>query len=161
MSLFDSLDGAIVSFFNYGTGTCLDLTDGGTDDNTPITGCQFNNGDNQKWRLIRAGESALWPTWVIRNVQSETNVDLYYGGQEDGTKITGWKGTEADNTNPNQLWSFVTADPSGRVFMIQNSKTATYVNLTNGDPANGAEISGWGGNVESKDSNQLWRILRF
>ncbi|OTA77266.1 carbohydrate-binding module family 13 protein [Hypoxylon sp. CO27-5] len=161
MSLVDSLDGAVVTFFNYGTGTCLDLTGGAKDNGTPITGSLFNNGDNQKWRLTRIEKNAVWPTWVIRNVQSETNIDLYNGGQDDGTRISGWHGAVEGNTNTHQLWRLVTADPSGRVFMIQNAGTGTYVNLLNGNSADGTEISGWAGSVEFEEPNQLWRILRY
>ncbi|KAI1138464.1 carbohydrate-binding module family 13 protein [Hypoxylon sp. FL0543] len=161
MSSFDYLDGAVVTFFNYGTGTCLDLSDGGKDNGTPVIGYQYHGGANQQWRLERVDKSAVWPTWVIRNVQTSTNLDLYLGGKDNGTKITGWAGATTDNTNSHQLWRLVTADPAGRVFMIQNVGTGTYVDLYNGSSANSTKITGWAGVVESKNHHQLWRVMRY
>ncbi|KAI1377169.1 carbohydrate-binding module family 13 protein [Hypoxylon crocopeplum] len=161
MSFIDSLDGAVVSFFNYGTGTCLDLSQGGTQNGTHIIGYQFHGGKNQQWKLERVDKSDVWPTWVIRNVQANTNMDLYNGGKDNGTRINGWAGAQTNNTNDHQLWRLVTADTKGRVFMIQNVGTGTYVDLLNGNPANSTQISGWAGNVESKNPHQLWRVLRM
>ncbi|KAL7624868.1 hypothetical protein AAE478_004082 [Parahypoxylon ruwenzoriense] len=161
MSFIDSLDGAVVSFFNYGTGTCLDLTEGNSANGTPIIGFQFHGGQNQQWRLLKNENNSVWPTWVIRNVKSDTNVDLYNGGEGNGTRINGWAGAASKNPNNHQLWRLVTADTKGRVFMIQNVGTGTYVDLLNGNSANGTQISGWAGNVESKNPHQLWRVLRM
>ncbi|KAI1451580.1 carbohydrate-binding module family 13 protein [Annulohypoxylon moriforme] len=154
------LDGAVVSFLNYGTNSSLDLSGGGTDDGTAVIGYEFHNGDNQWWKLEKVNQTVAWPTWVIRNVQSNTNLDLYLGGSENGTKITGWGGDETNNINLHQLWYLVTADDTGSVFLIQNVGTGTYVNLNDGNAANGAAISGWAGSVEKKDPNQLWRLSR-
>ncbi|KAI0893049.1 carbohydrate-binding module family 13 protein [Annulohypoxylon nitens] len=152
------LDGAVVSFLNYGTNSSLDLRAGGTADGTDVIGYQFHNGDNQYWKLEKIEQSLAWPTWVIRNVQSNTNLDLYLGGGENGTKITGWAGPETNNINKHQLWYLVTADDTGSVFLIQNVGTGTYVDLNNGNATNGAKISGWTGSVQQKNPNQLWRL---
>ncbi|KAI1097786.1 carbohydrate-binding module family 13 protein [Jackrogersella minutella] len=161
MSFIDTLDGAVVSFFNYGTGTALDLSNGGTQNGTAVIGFQYHGGKNQQWKLQKVDSSSVWPTWVIRNVQSNTNLDLYNGGKDDGTKISGWAGAATQNTNSHQLWYLVSADPAGRVFMIQNVGTGTYADLLNGNSANSTQVSGWEGRVESKNPHQLWRILRI
>ncbi|KAI1442052.1 carbohydrate-binding module family 13 protein [Annulohypoxylon stygium] len=158
---FDSLDGAVVSFLNYGTGTAVDLSQSGNDNGTPVIGYQFHGGENQQWKLLKVDNSSVWPTWVIRNVKTNTNLDLYNGGNENGTKITGWAGAQANNTNSHQLWYLVTADTAGRVFRIQNVGTGTYVDLLNGNSANSTQISGWAGSVETKNPHQLWRVLRY
>ncbi|KAI1407398.1 hypothetical protein F5Y13DRAFT_195462 [Hypoxylon sp. FL1857] len=115
MSFGNSLDGAIVSFFNYGTGAALDLAGGDIANGTLINGCRFENSNEQKWRLIKTDDSTtVWPTWVIRNVQSSTHMNLFEGGTENGTEIDGWEGLEADNRDDNQRWYLVTADASGQ-----------------------------------------------
>ncbi|KAI1086702.1 carbohydrate-binding module family 13 protein [Rostrohypoxylon terebratum] len=151
-----SLDGAVVSFLNYGTNSSLDLSHGGTADGTDVIGYKFHNGDNQYWKLEKIDQTVAWPTWVIRNVQSNTNLDLYLGGSANGTKITGWAGPEKNNINKHQLWYLVTADDTGNVYMIQNVGTGTYVDLNGGNAANGAKITGWSGSVRQKNPNQLW-----
>ncbi|KAI0884122.1 carbohydrate-binding module family 13 protein [Annulohypoxylon maeteangense] len=160
MASFQSLDGAVVSFLNYGTGTAIDLTKGGKQDGTPVIGYEYHGGENQKWKLQKVDKSTVWPTFTIRNVQADTNLDLYQGGKEDGTKITGWAGPATENINSHQLWYFVTADDAGTVFMIQNVGTGTFVDLLNGNAANSTEISGWGGYVQNKNPHQLWRVVR-
>ncbi|XXG94165.1 hypothetical protein Hte_000417 [Hypoxylon texense] len=156
MSFINSLDGATVSFFNYETGTCIDLTDGAEARGTPVTGYQFHSGKNQQWVLHKANEDATGPIWVIRNVQSNTNLDLYEGGSDNGTKISGWDGGETTD-NPNQLWRLVVI--KGVVVMIQNVGTGTFVDLRDGNGANSTEISGWEGNTDNNNPHQLWRIL--
>ncbi|KAI1094297.1 carbohydrate-binding module family 13 protein [Rostrohypoxylon terebratum] len=131
---FESLDGAIVSFLNYGTGSALDLSKAGRDNGTSVIGYQFHGGENQQWRLHKVDKSSVWPKWVIENTYS---------------------------TNNHQLWYLVTADTAGRVFRIQNVGTGTYVDLLNGSSDNGTKISGWSGSVEAKNPHQLWRVLRY
>ncbi|KAI4864545.1 carbohydrate-binding module family 13 protein [Hypoxylon rubiginosum] len=160
MSYIDSLDGAIVSFLNYGTGTCIDLSGGGKANGTQIIGYQFHGGKNQQWRLCKVNNDAIWPVWIIRNVHTNTNLDLYNGIHDNGAKVSGWTGGES-TTNTNQLWRLVTADTKGRIFMIQNVGTGTYVDLMNGNRANSTQICGWAGNVESQNPHQLWRVLRM
>ncbi|KAI1396500.1 carbohydrate-binding module family 13 protein [Hypoxylon fuscum] len=160
MSFIDSLDGATVSFLNYGSGTCVDLAGGETKNGTKIIGYQFHGGKNQQWKLLKVDKSSVWPTWVIRNVHTNTNMDLYNGGNDNGAKINGWAGGEA-TTNDHQLWRLVTADTNGRVFMIQNVGTGTYVDLLNGNSANSTQIGGWAGDIQSKNPHQLWRILHM
>ncbi|KAI2464250.1 carbohydrate-binding module family 13 protein [Annulohypoxylon bovei var. microspora] len=131
----------------------------GKQNGTSVIGYQYHGGNNQRWKLQKVDTSTVWPTWVIRNVETNTNLDLYNGGKENKTKITGWAGAEAENSNPHQLWYLVTADDEGRVFMIQNVGTGTYVDLFNGNSANSTQITGWAGQVERKNPHQLWRIL--
>ncbi|XXG99672.1 hypothetical protein Hte_006013 [Hypoxylon texense] len=140
MSFINSLDGAIVSFLNYGTGTCIDLSGGEKANGTQIIGYQFHGGKNQQWKLCKVDNGAIWPVWVIRNVHTNTNLDLYNGIHDNGAKVNGWAGGET-TTNAHQLWRLVTADTKGRVFI--------------------AQVCGWAGNVESQNPHQLWRILRI
>ncbi|KAI1366037.1 ricin B lectin domain-containing protein [Xylaria arbuscula] len=112
MSHIDTLDGATVSFFNYGTGTCIDLTEGSTKNETPIIGYQFHAGANQQWKLERADSSTVWPAYKLINVQSKTCIDLANGNASNGNPIIG-QVNQANN--PNQLWRLVSADRSGRV----------------------------------------------
>ncbi|KAK5636637.1 hypothetical protein RRF57_012349 [Xylaria bambusicola] len=154
----DPLDGAIVSFINYGTGTALDLTGGNSKNETPIIGYQFHGGANQQWRLEQADSSTVWPTWKLINVATKTVVDLAFGGANNGNPIIG---QENQANNNNQLWHLVSADPLGRVVMIQNIGTGTYIDLFNGSSANLTKITGWAGSIQDKNPNQLWRILRM
>ncbi|KAI0425939.1 carbohydrate-binding module family 13 protein [Xylaria sp. FL1042] len=155
MSRIDHLDGAIVSFLNYGTGTALDLTAGNTDNGTPLIGYQFHGGANQQWKLERVDNGPVWPTWKLRNVQTGTYVDLDDGKSANGTAIQGWQKLE----NNNQLFRLISADPMGRAIMIQNVASGTYIDLFNGNSANLTKITGWAGNIESKNTHQLWRML--
>ncbi|KAI0420650.1 hypothetical protein EKO27_g5833 [Xylaria grammica] len=156
MSHIDTLDGATVSFFNYGTGTCIDLTEGSTKNETPIIGYQFHAGANQQWKLERADSSTVWPAYKLINVQSKTCIDLTNGDASNGNPIIG-QVNQANN--PNQLWRLVSADLSGRVVMIQNIGTGTYIDLAGGSSVNSTKIQGWAGTVQEKNPNQLWRVL--
>ncbi|KAF2964612.1 hypothetical protein GQX73_g8968 [Xylaria multiplex] len=154
----DPLDGAIVSFINYGTGTALDLSEGSSRNETPIIGYKFHGHTNQQWRLQRVDSSTVWPTWKLINVASATVVDLYGGGSNNGNPIIG-QVNQADNMN--QLWYLVSADPLGRVVKIQNIRTGTYVNLLDGSVADGTKVTGYAGSVQDKNSHQLWRVLHI
>ncbi|OTA99445.1 carbohydrate-binding module family 13 protein [Hypoxylon sp. CI-4A] len=161
MSFPSNLDGAIVTFFNYGTGTVIDLAGGGKDNETGVIGYQFHTGKNQQWRLhVTDATDPNNLKWVIRNVASQTNLDLYQGGKENGTKITGWGGSEANTTNDHQLWHLVPAAAAQgyQVLKIQNAGTGTFVDLKDGNSANGTEIFGW---ADAGNNNQLWRVLRI
>ncbi|KAI1390589.1 carbohydrate-binding module family 13 protein [Hypoxylon trugodes] len=176
MSYIDSLDGAVVCFFNYGTGTCIDLTEGKP--STPFRLASSNSlckairptplpSLGTSTTLVKTSighfiESIIAPfgphDWADLAV---ANMDLLNGGKADGTKINGYSGPATNNTNLHQLWRLVSADPAGRVIMIQNVGTGTYVDLLNGNSANSTQISSYSGNVEAKNEHQLWRVLRI
>ncbi|KAI1426963.1 carbohydrate-binding module family 13 protein [Xylaria sp. FL1777] len=158
MSHTDTLDGATVCFLNYGTGSALDLAAGNTGNGTPLIGYQYHGGKNQQWKLEQVDHSTVWPTWKLHNVQTGTCADLAGGSSANGTIVHGWE--KLDN-NKNQLFRFVSADPQGRVVMIQNVGTGTYIDLFNGGSANSTKIIGWEGSPESQNPNQIWRILRM
>ncbi|OTA99444.1 carbohydrate-binding module family 13 protein [Hypoxylon sp. CI-4A] len=163
MSWPSDRDGAVVTFLNYETGTCIDLAGGGKDNATKVIGWQFHNGENQQWKLqIADATDPNNPKWVIRNVKTKTNLDLYHSEKGNGTKIAGWAGREGDNTNQNQLWHFIPAIGAKgyHVLKIQNAASGTFVDLRGGNPANGAEICGWAGSGYP-NPHQLWRILRI
>ncbi|KAI6081125.1 carbohydrate-binding module family 13 protein [Hypoxylon rubiginosum] len=156
MSFIDSLDRTVVSFFNYGTGTCIDLTGGHWASGTPVIGNSFHSGYNQQWVLHKANEDPIGPIWVIRNLDADTNLDLFGGGNDTGTKISGWDGGETTN-NTHQLWRLIGIE--GVVVMIQNVGAGTFVDLLDGNAADSTEISGWQGNTDEYNPHQLWRIL--
>ncbi|KAI1310871.1 ricin B lectin domain-containing protein [Xylaria venustula] len=110
MSHIDILDGAIVSFLNYGTGSALDLSAGNAASGTPLVGYRFHGGENQQWKLEKVDHSTVWPTWKLRNVKTSTYIDLDNGNSANGTKLQAW--AKSDN-NKNQLFRLVTADPQG------------------------------------------------
>ncbi|KAI1345855.1 carbohydrate-binding module family 13 protein [Xylaria sp. FL0043] len=156
MSHIDPLDGAVVVFLNYATGTCIDLPHGSPENETPLIGFQFHAGENQQWKIQRADSSTVWPAYKLINVQSSTCMDLTNGNPANGTLVIGQVNQPNNN---NQLWRLVSADPLGRVYMIQNVAGSTYIDLAGQDPANGTTIHGWEGTIQEKNLAQLWRIL--
>ncbi|KAI0976251.1 carbohydrate-binding module family 13 protein [Xylaria arbuscula] len=155
MSHIDILDGAIVSFLNYGNGVALDLYGGSAANGTPLVAWGFHEGQNQQWKLEKVDNSTVWPTWKLRNVRTNTYIDIENGNPANGTKIQAW---EKSDNNRNQLFRLVTADPQGRVFMIQNVGTGTYIDAGNAE--NGAHIVGFAGRPQDINTHQLWRVLR-
>ncbi|KAI0451581.1 carbohydrate-binding module family 13 protein [Xylaria acuta] len=155
MCYLDTLDGATVAFINYGAGTCIGLDNGKSADDSKIFGFFYHNGPNQWWELGKEAGS-VWPTYKLHNVQSGTCADIH-SGTANGTPLSAWH----NSGNDSQRWRLVTADASGLVFMIQNVATSTYVDLSNGSNANGTLISGWAGEIQINNPNQLWQILRI
>ncbi|KAF4992464.1 hypothetical protein FGRMN_7135 [Fusarium graminum] len=112
------LNGRIVSFVNFGTGTgidlsgeysrwkgALDLYNGSTGDNTKITGWQYQSfGGDQAWYIHPVGEfPANGAVVKIQNYGANTLVDLLNGSGSNGTPIVGWQGN-IHSLNPHQLW---------------------------------------------------------
>ncbi|KAI1124814.1 carbohydrate-binding module family 13 protein [Nemania abortiva] len=156
MSQFNLVDGAVISLLNYGTGTAMDVVGDTSSNGTGIVAYQFNGGESQQWKLEKASDDPVWPTWRILNITAQKYVDLADGEPEDGTKVQIWDFRE----NENQLWRIYSADPLGRAFMIQNVGSATHIDLYKGGTENSTQITGWAGHIQDENPNQLWRVLR-
>jgi len=150
------LDGKTVTFTNYGSGTVIDLNHGSSADQTPITGWHDNSGDNQRWALKQVDTKYGLPVFLLRNVQSNTAMDLLSGGTGNGTEISGW--WVGPETNPNQNWFIFSGDQQFNVVMIVNVGTGTCVDLRDGSSNNGTPISGWAGGASVNNSHQLWKV---
>ncbi|KAH7014616.1 ricin B lectin domain-containing protein [Microdochium trichocladiopsis] len=153
-------DGSVLAFINYGSGTCLDLTASDPKSGNPVIGYNYNATSNQHWKLVKVPYSGakVWPVYFLINQATGTALDLYNGGQENGTQITGWANGPASKTNPHQLWRLVTADANSDVVMIQNIGTGTYVDLYLGGSQNSTKITGWAGNLAEENTHQLWKV---
>jgi hypothetical protein len=84
-----------------GTTKCLDVTNGGTADGTPIQLWDCNGGPNQKWYFTSAFD--------LVNPQADKCLDLTGGSTADFTKVQLWSCTGASN----QKWAAPSGLPSG------------------------------------------------
>ncbi|GJE91459.1 ricin B-like lectin [Phanerochaete sordida] len=91
-------------FQNANSRTYAEL--GGGDNQTPIVANAGTGGKNQQWVVTRNKNGT---SYVIQNVQYNTFVDLYNGGNANGTAVNGWQGSGPATENTNQLWNFVRA----------------------------------------------------
>ncbi|KAI0390575.1 carbohydrate-binding module family 13 protein [Xylariaceae sp. FL0594] len=151
-----NLDGATIALINYTTGTCVDLPDG-SENYKQLVGTKFQNLDSQLWKIEVADKSTVWPLFKLQNVKWNRYADLKNGDAKDGAVIHGFDKTATNN----QLWRFVSADPLGRVIMIQNYGTGTFFDLDSGNGADGTLIQGWEGNTHIQNTHQWWRVLRI
>ncbi|KAF7519965.1 hypothetical protein G7054_g12909 [Neopestalotiopsis clavispora] len=152
-------NGAVVTFTNLGSGTCIDLAGGNAGNGVAISGWKCHGGNNQKWQLQQVGNTGPWPVYMIKNQYSGTYMDLYNGGTTDGTPIYGWQG--GNSNNPHQRWRFVTGDPhNGNVVLIENIGAGTYVDLYLGGGVNGTGINGWSlaDDLSSGNPHQQWKV---
>ncbi|RSL40023.1 hypothetical protein CEP54_016209 [Fusarium duplospermum] len=87
------------------SGRALDLYNGGTANDTKITGWQYSTfGGHQAWYIHPVGVFPENGTVVkIQNYGANTFVDLRYGSSDNGTPIVGWQG-DLHSLNPHQLW---------------------------------------------------------
>ncbi|KAI0797264.1 ricin B-like lectin [Irpex lacteus] len=95
-------DGRTYSVQNGNSRTYLTLKDGSTvGTGTPIIGYEHTGSGDQHWMIVR---NAKKTAYVITNETSRTAVDLWGGGNADGTAVNGYY---ANNDNNNQLWQLV------------------------------------------------------
>ncbi|KAJ7141843.1 ricin B lectin domain-containing protein [Mycena crocata] len=96
---------------NVRTGTYLEIKDGNATDGTQVTCSKAADGSGdktttyQEWELIKIGEDGFYK---VRNVGSQTFLDIDGGSSANATKIQGWWG-QLDG-NENQLWAFKEVD---------------------------------------------------
>ncbi|KAH7305848.1 ricin B lectin domain-containing protein [Stachybotrys elegans] len=156
MSFVESLDGAIVSFLNYHSGTAIDLkVSGGAERGNTVFGYPFHGKKNQQWKLERVENKSIFPVFMIRNVQFHTCIDM--NGTE--SHVMGWPG--GDPTNVHQLYRLIAADTKGRVFAIQNVGTNHCIDLLHGSREPRAAIQGTPTAPDLSNTHQLWRVLRM
>ncbi|EPS96276.1 hypothetical protein FOMPIDRAFT_82284 [Fomitopsis schrenkii] len=150
-----SIETGVYFIQNAGTGTVIDLNNGLSADGTQVHGYQKRELSDglvpaQLWIVSLVGNDV----YTIENTNSRTYLDL--SNAANGTHIIGYQGTG----EPNQRWSIL-RNSADTAYVIQNLATDTFVDLSNGDPANLTPVNGWAGQgVTTPNNNQLWKFIR-
>ncbi|KAJ6494535.1 ricin B lectin domain-containing protein [Mycena sanguinolenta] len=90
---------------NVKTGTYMEISGGNTTDGTQVT-CSAASagdkpGDEQEWEIVKVDNSGYYK---IRDVKTQTYLDIDKGSSDNATKIQSWWGLL--DGNENQLWAF-------------------------------------------------------
>ncbi|KAF8148742.1 ricin B lectin domain-containing protein [Mycena galopus ATCC 62051] len=89
---------------NVGSGRYLEIKDGNGMNGAPVTcSAATTKEETQEWELIKTDSKGYYN---IRNVMSQTCLDMDSGLSANGTRIQGWSGQLG---NQNQLWAFTPA----------------------------------------------------
>lgn len=101
--LLEPVDGQADTFTvrSLCAGTYMDLSNGSSDNQTPIFGWH-RTGQNQEWIIKHSADGS---SYKMKNRKSGTFADLYNGGSDNGTPIYGWEGS-FDDSNSHQCWYF-------------------------------------------------------
>ncbi|TBU36298.1 ricin B lectin domain-containing protein [Dichomitus squalens] len=143
---------------NVGTDTVLDLTDGSSANGTKVQG--FTKHElNDEWVSAQLWIITQVPgtdEYTIQNANSRTYLDLTESNPQNGTPIIGYEPTG----NPNQHW-IITRNSTKTAYVIENAgATGTYVDLLDGDSADGTAVNGWAGEgPTTTNTNQLWHFV--
>ncbi|KXJ88437.1 ricin B lectin domain-containing protein [Microdochium bolleyi] len=153
-------DGSVVAFFNYGTGTCLDLNEGYRHNGADVIGFNYHGGANQHWRLVRAQSSdpKVWPVWNLVNVMTGTAMTMKSRWPDHNTVVTCWEREQGEDQD--QMWHLITADAEASIYMLHNAASTLFVNLWYGttDCYDRSSITGRKGGFNRENAFQLWRM---
>ncbi|KAJ7304864.1 ricin B lectin domain-containing protein [Mycena albidolilacea] len=90
---------------NVRTGTYIEISGGNATDGTAVTCSAASAGaqttDEQEWEFVKVDNSGYYK---VRNVKSQTYLDIDAGSSANATKLQGWWGLL--DGNENQLWAF-------------------------------------------------------
>ncbi|KAF8148953.1 ricin B lectin domain-containing protein [Mycena galopus ATCC 62051] len=95
---------------NLKSGTYLENKGGNVNNGAPFTSSRWavaggQTTTDQEWELIKTSANGYYK---IRNVASQTYLDLDSGSSKNGTKVQSWQGQDG---NENQLWAFNPVNP--------------------------------------------------
>jgi len=119
--------------------------------NTDASRSHFNevhNGGIQHNYFISAGHKgfimSLQPgVYLIRNLATQTVVDLSSGSSTNGTQVQGWHQHPFDHGDAyNQLW-YIQPIPGAGSYTLYNLKSGTVLDLSDGGSAEGTQVQGW------------------
>lgn len=109
-------EGRFYKIINKGTGKCLDVEMGGTDNGTRLHQWEFAGGDNQLWFLEEIGENLV----RIKSKQTGKCLDIVDMAKCDGAQLQIWDDVAGDN----QAWLITDVTPAKKT-VTRTSKTAS------------------------------------
>jgi len=146
--------GVVYLIVNKATGTAIDLSNGETANGTRIQGWTSHTRSteffNQLWLIDWVPSHGYY---TVRNVRSNTYMDLSGGSIQYGTDVQGWVG----NNSLAQRWWINGDDEEGYTFTNCGSRTVLDLETSGHAELNGAAIRGWG---DHGGANQKWYLHR-
>ena len=117
---------------------------------TKVQLCKAHRGDNQRWQLIKIGDS-----FCIRTTDGQKALEVSDGKTENGTAVTA---ASSDSSNPaKQLWML--EDAGDGTFFIRSKLDTSYVmNVSGNKQDNGTPIAI---NLFHGKSNQRFRFVNL
>lgn len=129
------------------SGKCLDVSGASSDDGAAVIQWSGHGGDNQRWRLVPAGDGYF----TITAKHSGKCLDVSGVSRDDGAGIIQWSGWGGDN----QKFRLEEAgDGSYRIVAKHSGKCLDVSGASTGDGARVIQWSSWGGD------NQKWFFTR-
>lgn len=123
----------------------LDITGASTANNANVEIWAWDNANHQKFEIAQADASYFY----IKAVHSGKYIDLYAGGNTEGTNAMTW---QYDGT-ATQKWTI--SDAGDGAYYIVNSN-GLYLDVSGGTVANGTNVQGWTGN---QTAAQKWVFI--
>lgn len=138
---------------NRGSGTCMELHDGSSDNDTKVEGHRKRDLDDelvdrQLWIITNQGG-----TYKIQSARSGKYMEV---PDTSGSSVV----CNASSIVKKQKWDIVRSN-AGTAYVIQNQSSNNYADLEKGSDADGTSVLGSSGVGSATTSNdQLWHIVR-
>ena len=143
---------------NKATGKVLSLTNGNATQRDNVYQWEDGGLQNQTWDVIPVSNSlSEFSNVYIRNANTST-MNLYLDAQawnmNPGANASAWSDNDTAGENDWQRWH-LTHIADG-YYTIVNHLTGLYLDVDNGNTANGTNVMQWSGNG---NDNQLWKFV--
>nr|WP_275983974.1 RICIN domain-containing protein [Paenibacillus hamazuiensis] len=129
-----------------GSGLAVDISDGKSDDGTPISLWSLHKLDNQLWSLQKNADGTL----RLLNPFTGKSLDLPGNNFTNGTAVHLW----SNNSSDAQKW--VLSDNQDGTYRIVHAASGKVLDADNNGSANGTKLQIWDING---GINQKWRLI--
>ena len=143
---------------NKATGKVISLTNGNASVRDNVYQWADGGQANQAWDVVPVATSCSDFSYVyIRNANTST-MNLYLDAQawnmDPGANVSAWSDSDTSGENEWQRWHLTHI--SDGYYTIRNHLTGLFLDVNNGNTANGTNIMQWSGNG---GDNQLWKFV--
>ncbi|WP_336772896.1 RICIN domain-containing protein [Paenibacillus sp. MMO-58] len=137
---------AIYKIVNKNSGMVMDVNGASTANGASVIQYTDNGGNNQRWKLVSAGNGY----YKIQNVNSGLLLDVNQGSTTGGTALIQYQ----DNNGNNQQW--LPVDAGGSVILV-NRNSGMTADVNQASTASGASVIQWSDN---NGTNQQWTLVK-
>lgn len=137
---------AIYKLVNKNSGLVMDVNGASTANSASVIQYTDNGGNNQRWKLVSAGNGY----YKIQNVNSGLLLDVNQSSTTGGTALIQYQ----DNGGYNQQW--LPVDAGGSVILV-NRNSGMTVDVNQASTASGASVIQW---ADNNGTNQQWTLVK-
>jgi O-Glycosyl hydrolase len=138
--------GAIYKLVNKNSGLVMDVNGASTANSASVIQYTDNGGNNQRWKLVSAGNGY----YKIQNVNSGLLLDVNQSSTTGGTALIQYQ----DNGGYNQQW--LPVDAGGSLTLV-NRNSGMTADVNQASTASGASVIQW---ADNNGTNQQWILVK-